>query len=202
MSRLTRESNKKRLAKQTDIAVLKEIRRGNNSAFNTLVAEWQDSIHRFAYRFFYDTDDAREITQKTFIRVYSNLDQLDDPGKFSSWIYRIAKNLCLDELKRTGRKKSSPLELVKHERIHNENPSAKMETKELGEWLQKALIAIPEEQRVIIIMKEYEELTFKEIAEILDEPESTVKSRLYYGFKKLRDILNSWNINTNYLNDE
>ena len=191
-----------RLAKQTNIAVLKEIRRGNASAFNTLVAEWQDAIHRFAYRFFYDADDAQEITQKTFIQVYSNLGQLDDPGKFSSWIYRIAKNLCLDELKRAGRKKSSPLELVKHERAHNVNPSKKMETKELGEWIQKALIAIPEEQRVIIIMKEYEELTFKEIAEILDEPESTVKSRLYYGFKKLRDILNSWNINTNYLNDE
>lgn len=190
------------MAKQTDIAVLEEVRRGNPTAFGTLVEQWQDSIHRFAYQFFYNTDDAREITQKTFIRVYRNLDQLDDPRKFSPWIYRIAKNLCLDELKRAGRQRSSPLELVKAERIHNENPSAKIESKELGEWIQKALLAIPDEQRMVIIMKEYEELTFKEIAEILDEPESTVKSRLYYGFKKLREILNSWNINTNYLNDE
>jgi RNA polymerase sigma-70 factor (ECF subfamily) len=190
------------LAKQPDITVFEQIQRGNTSAFNALVAEWQDSIHRFAYRFFYDADDAQEITQKTFIRVFSNLDQLDDPDKFSSWIYRIAKNLCLDELKRAGRKKSSPLELVKSERIADGNPAKKMEAKELGEWIQKALLAIPEEQRVVIIMKEYEGLTFKEIAEILDESESTVKSRLYYGFKKLRDILNSWNINTNYLNNE
>lgn len=190
------------MAKQTDITVLEEIRRGNSSAFNTLVEQWQDSIHSFSYRFFYDTDDAKEITQKTFIRVYQNLDQLDDPGKFSSWIYRIAKNLCLDELKRAGRQKSSSLELDKTERLHTDSPLAKMETKELGEWIQKALLAIPYEQRVVIIMKEYEELTFKEIAEILDEPESTVKSRLYYGFKKLREILNSWNINTNYLNNE
>jgi RNA polymerase sigma-70 factor (ECF subfamily) len=190
------------LAKQTDIAVLKEIRQGNATAFNMLVAEWQDSIHRFAYRFFYDTDDAREITQKTFIRVYSNLDQLDDPRKFSSWIYRIAKNLCLDELKRAGRKRSTSLDLVKHDRVHHETPSKKIEAKDLGEWIQKAMLALPEEQRVVIIMKEYEELTFKEIAEILDEPENTVKSRLYYGFKKLREILDTWNINTNYLNDE
>lgn len=190
------------MAKQPDIAAFERIRSGDISAFNSIVSDWQDSIHRFAYRFFNDADDAREITQKTFIRVYSNLDQLDDPGKFSSWIYRIAKNLCLDELKRAGRKKSTPLELVKGERVTQENPSKKVEAKELGECIQKALLAIPEEQRVIIIMKEYEELTFKEIAEILDEPESTVKSRLYYGFKKLREILNSWNINTNYLNNE
>lgn len=190
------------MAKQTEIAVLKEIRKGNSSAFNALVAQWQDSIHRFAYRFFYNTDDAREITQKTFIRVYRNLDQLDDLNKFSSWIYRIAKNICLDELKRSGRKNSFPLELVKNDRLHHENPSKKIETKELGEWIQKALQAIPEEQRVVVIMKEYEQLTFKEIAEILNEPESTVKSRLYYGFKKLRGIMNKWNINTNYLNDD
>lgn len=185
-----------------EMLVLEQIRQGDSSAFKALVHEWQDNIHRFAYRFFYDEDDASEITQKTFIKVYHNLDQLEDPGKFGSWIYKIANNLCLDELKRAGRRKSSSLELVHHNGNEHTTPATHLEEKELGEWIQKALVTLPEEQRTVIILKEYEGFTFREISEILEISENTVKSRMYYGLTKMREYLNKWNINTKYLNNE
>ncbi|NBB77653.1 MAG: sigma-70 family RNA polymerase sigma factor [Bacteroidetes bacterium] len=183
-----------------DIALVKSVQNGDNGAFNALMQRWQSKIHRFAFRFFSDDDDASEITQKTFIKVYHKLDTLDDPQKFSSWIYRVANNLCLDELKRAGRRKSTSLESWVEERKTKSTPSSKLESKELGEVLQKAMMILPDEQRVVIILKEYEGMTFREIAEILEESQNTVKSRMYYGLKSMRRQLTKWNIQNEYLN--
>jgi len=94
-----------------DQSLVRRVQEGDQAAFTELVGRWQNKIHRFAYGFLADADDAGEITQKTFIKAYQKMDTLDDRGKFSSWIYRVANNLCLDELKRAGRRKSTPLEL-------------------------------------------------------------------------------------------
>lgn len=195
-----------------DSALVEQIQRGDQQAFTVLMERWQTRIHRFAFRFFADVDEASEITQKTFIKVYQKVDTLDEPGKFSSWIYRVANNLCLDELKRAGRRKSRPLEASTTSRLRragsveqmeaSQNPAKKLETKELGEVLQKALLTLPDEQRVVIILKEYEGMKFREIAEILEEPENTVKSRMYYGLKSLRRVLKKWNIQNEYLNHD
>ena len=189
----------------TDTQLVKEFRNGDIRAFNKLVERWQHRIHRLAYRYFSSHDDAMEITQKTFIRVYKKLDTLDDAEKFPSWIYRIANNLCLDEVKRAGRRKSSSLDVLKVERITKSvqaNPEHSLQNSELGEILQHALNQLSAEQRIVVILKEYEGLKFREIAEILEEPENTVKSRMYYGLKKLKDIFNQWNINIEALNYE
>lgn len=174
------------------------------NAFNLLIERWHSRIHRFAYRFFADDDDANEITQKTFIKVYQKVNHLDKPANFSPWIYRVANNLCLDELKRAGRRKSSPLEawVEQATEVENETPAAALETKDLGEWIQKALLTLPDEQRAVVILKEYEGLKFREIADILEEPVNTVKSRMYYGLKALRRVLKQWNIQNEYLNHD
>jgi RNA polymerase sigma-70 factor, ECF subfamily len=183
-----------------DKQLVKEAQAGVPGAFNKLVEQWQERIHRFAYRFFADADEAGEITQKTFICVYQKLNALDDPAKFSAWIYRVAHNLCLDELKRAGRKKFISLENHENHSAENGTPALFLENKELCDVLQKALLLLPEEQRMVIILKEYEGLKFREIAETLEQPENTVKSRMYYGLKSLRRILNNWNIQHEYLN--
>jgi len=186
--------------------LIKQVQNGDSAAFNLLVEKWHSRIYRFAYRFFADADEASEITQKTFIKTYQNVASLDDPGKFSPWIYRIANNLCLDELKRAGRRKSTSLESWLEQTGGTESdvatPDERLQQKELGSIIQKALLTIPDEQRTVIILKEYEGLKFREIAEILEEPESTVKSRLYYGLKATRRVLQKWNIKHEYLNDE
>lgn len=185
-----------------DSALVEQVQQGNTGAFNVLVERWQTKIYRFAFQFFADGDEASEITQKTFIKVYQKLDTLDEPGKFSSWIYRVANNLCLDELKRAGRRKSSPLEAWVEQVEGSQTPGTKLETKELSEVLQKAMLTLPDEQRVVIILKEYEGMKFREIAEILEESENTIKSRMYYGLKSLRRVLKKWNIQNEYLNHE
>jgi len=189
-----------------DQSLVRRVQEGDQEAFTELVDRWQNKIHRFAYGFLADADDAGEITQKTFIKAYQKLDTLDDRGKFSSWIYRVANNLCLDELKRAGRRKSTPLELWNGESvagtINPKTPADTLETRELEQILRKALLTLSEEQRTVVILKEYEGLKFREIADILGEPENTVKSRLYYGLKHLRRTLTTWNIPKQYLNDD
>lgn len=180
-----------------DAKLVEEFRDGNIEAFNALVGEWQQRIHRFAFRFFPSHDEAMEITQKTFIKAYKKLHTLDDAEKFSSWIYRIANNLCLDEMKRAGRRRSAPMEALEEQpttRSVVENPDRPLQQQELGSILQQALNQLPPEQRIVVIMKEYEGLKFREIAEILEEPENTVKSRMYYGLTSLRTIFDKWNI--------
>lgn len=181
----------------TDAQLIENFRNGDLEAFNRLVDRWQQRIHRFAYRFFASHDEASEITQKTFIKAYKKIDTLDDPGKFSAWIYRIANNLCLDETRRAGRRRSAPMEALSRHPIAetiDANPDRQIQRDELESILQLALKQLPVEQRIVVIMKEYEGLKFREIAEILDEPESTIKSRLYYGLKKLRTLFEQWNI--------
>lgn len=182
---------------ETEILV-KRVQNGDTPAFSLLVNQWQEKIHRFAYRFLSDMDDASEITQKTFIKAYHKMDTLEEPRKFSSWIYRVANNLCLDELKRAGRRKSTPLEAWVEQVEENGTPATEIESKELCEVLKKALMLLPDEQRAVIILKEYEGLTFREIAEILEQSENTVKSRMYYGLKSLRRILKKWNLQNDY----
>lgn len=187
-----------------DISLVKQAQTGDSDAFNELARRWQGKIHRFVYGFFGNADDAGEITQKTLIRVYRKVQDLDDPSRFPSWIYRIANNLCLDELKRAGRRQFSPLN-GKEELIadsENRTPAGQLESRELGELIQDALVLLPDDQRIVIVLKEYEGMKFREIADILDEPENTVKSRMYYGLKSLRSTLIKWNIPKEYLNHE
>lgn len=185
-----------------DASLVRQVQLNDIKAFNELANRWQSKIHRFSYGFFGNSVDAGEVTQKTLIRVYKKAKELDDPEKFSSWIYRIANNLCLDELKRAGRRKSAPFgiwaEQIPESKMHI--PSHQLETKELGEIIQNALLKLPDDQRVVIILKEFEGMKFRQIAEILDEPESTIKSRMYYGLKTLRKILTRQNIKLEYLN--
>lgn len=178
-----------------DAKLIENFNSGDIDAFNQLVERWQERIHRIAYRYFAGHDAASEITQKTFIKVYKKIDTLDDHRKFSSWIYRIANNLCRDETKRAGRRRSASLEAMGPQPVsQTETVEHDIHQKELSSILQAALQQLPPEQRMVVIMKQYEELTFKEIAEILEENENTVKSRMYYGLKSLRKTFNQWNM--------
>lgn len=185
-----------------DAKLVEKFRGGDIEAFNRLVERWQDRIHRFAYRYFSSHDEAREITQKTFIRAYKKLHTLEDVDKFSSWLYRIANNLCLDEVKRAGRRRSAPMKALGPDPIAESlasSPDRTIQHQQLEVLLQQALSRLPDEQRIVVIMKEYQGLKFREIAEILKEPENTVKSRMYYGLDALRKIFDDWNLKTEEL---
>lgn len=177
-----------------DARLVQHFLKGDVQAFNALAGKWQQRIHRFAFRYFGNSDEAAEITQKTLIKAYQKLDTLDDARKFGPWLYRIANNLCLDELKRAGRKRAVDLEVLNEAVDEKKQADQQISQKEVSNLIAKALVQLPTEQRVVVIFKEFEQMTFNEIAEILDEPENTIKSRMYYGLKKLKGIFDQWNL--------
>lgn len=179
-----------------------QAQQGNAWAFNKLADRWYPIIYNFAYQYFADEDKAMEITQQTFISVYQNLASLQDTQKFKSWIYRIAHNACHNlyekERKKTflsifKTKKSGEgdpneyLPIIDENDMHN--PSIFLERQESISLLQKALSQINPDQKVVILMKEFEGMKFSEIAETLQISENTAKARMYYGLQALRKIL-------------
>lgn len=184
----------------TDAVLIQQFLDGEIGAFNTLVWRWEKPIFNFVYRTIGNEETAKDICQTTFIRTYRELKRLRDPDKFSPWIYRIALNLCRDELKRRKKRNllyfddffsdqntSNPVMQIPDQDA--KTPEELVDHQEIGEILKRAIMALPEEQSVVIVMKQYQGLKFTEIAEILKQPINTVKSRLYYGLRALRKIL-------------
>ncbi|MEN7550212.1 RNA polymerase sigma factor [Rapidithrix thailandica] len=176
---------------------------GNQAAFNKLVNLWYQRVYNFCFNYFSDHDRAMEATQKTFIALHQHLPSLQKPNLFKSWLYRIAINFCHEEERKQKRRgwffwntteKSGEGKTNTSWTSTLPNPEEALQQQELASLLAKALKSLPEEQRVVVIMKEYEGLKFKEIAEVLKMSENTVKSRMYYGLKALRKILEKWNI--------
>jgi len=199
----------------TDTQLITHILDGDQSRFNSLVWRWEKPIYNFVLRYLGNKELAREVSQKVFIRVYKNLNKLRDPTRFSSWIYQIASNLCKDEIKRMNHRDFISLDLIQENneneghRLPNElqesehfQPDTKLNQKQVSNIVQKALQQLPEEQRIVIIMKEYQGLKFKEIAEALNQPLNTVKSRMYYGLNGLRKIFEQWQITEEVLSYE
>lgn len=188
-------------------------RTGDQSAQGKLVQLWYKRIYNFGYKFFLDHDLAMEVSQKTFISMCRNLGHLQDAARFKAWLYKIAVNYCREEARKKKGSRSLPFDAVwnrEHEDSppwesslqRYDNPERQLEQIELSEILQKALLELNEDQKAVVIMKEYEGLKFREIAEILNISENTVKSRMYYGLDALKKILEKKNINKNTIGYE
>jgi RNA polymerase sigma factor (sigma-70 family) len=181
-------------------ALIARAREGDKSAQGKLVQLWYKRIYNFGFKFFYDHDLAMEVAQKTFIAMHKNIAHLNDLSRFRSWMYTIAVNFCREELRKRKNMKSVSLsdlnpgesdESFRWEESgsRHENPERQLRQSELSDLLQKCLMELNEEQREVVIMKEYEGLKFREIAEALNISENTVKSRMYYGLDGLKKIL-------------
>jgi RNA polymerase sigma-70 factor (ECF subfamily) len=166
-------------------------RDGDSSAFDLLVTRWDRKIHGAAFRVLGSHEDAREVSQEAFLKAYRGLGGFEHRARFSSWLYQIALNLCRDRLRRKrGRHMVSLDEVGEDEgaRLLGSAPSIQreVETLDLSRRVARAVAELPAEQREVIVLKEYQELTFVEIAEVLGTPVSTVKTRLYRGLTQLR----------------
>ncbi len=180
-------------------------RDGDRKAQGKLVSLWFKRIYNFAWKYFGDHDLAMEVAQKTFIILYEKIGGLEAASRFRPWLYRIATNLCHEESRKIN---SADRYFIKDQEEESErkeatavffNPDKQYQRSELQQILQDALNTLSEEQKEVVIMKEYEGLKFKEIAEILACSENTAKSRLYYGLSHLRKTLIARNITTEIL---
>jgi len=165
---------------------------GDLDSFNQLVLRWERPIYALAYRVIGREEDARDVCQETFLRAFRAIRGFKGQAKFSSWLYRITLNLCRDWMRRERRAPAAQapegldiLDLAATRAV-GESVEDVVSRRELTQVVARAMASLPDEQRTAIILKEYHGLTFQEIAELLDCPLSTVKTRLYQGLTVLR----------------
>src|SRR5688500_2662227 len=178
---------------------------GDLDSFNQLVLRWERPIYALAYRVIGREEDARDIAQETFLRAFRAIRGFKGQAKFSSWLYRIALNLCRDWMRRERRTpvahppEGDPLDLVAEQPSPAEPIDATVSRREVTQSVARAMALLPEEQRTAIILKEYHGLTFQEIADLLECPLSTVKTRLYQGLSVVRKHLQQAGVNGDVL---
>lgn len=164
----------------------------DSEAFGEIVKRWERKIFALCFGMLAREDDARDAAQETFIAAYRNLSKFRGEAKVSSWLHRIAVNQCLTTKRRAKTRSEDFLDEDKNEEERffvapeKASPSRTTEQNERLTLVRQAVTSLPSDLRQVIVMKEFEEMTFQEISETLEVPLSTVKSRLYTALKQLR----------------
>jgi RNA polymerase sigma-70 factor, ECF subfamily len=166
---------------------------GDHRAFAQLVERWQQPIHRLCARMTGDPHRGEDLKQETFARVFEKRDSYQPAMPFSTWLWRIALNLCYDELRRVKRRAESPLEPEENGQQEypavTPGPDTRLAGLEEGELVRRAVLQLPDIYRSVLVLRFYENLKFRQIAEVLEIPEGTVHSRLVEGIIQLTRIL-------------
>ena len=177
----------------SDTQIIERTLGGEPDAFNVLVRRWERQIYGLTLRMLGRDEEAKDATQETFLSAYRNLSKFRGEAKFSSWIYRIALNICNTKLRSRSKftisldeqRELSGFELA----AEADDLGSGIQQEQITRHVRRALQGLPAEMRLVIIMKEYEGLKFAEIAEVLGIPISTVKTRMYTGLSELRKRL-------------
>ncbi|WLD93572.1 RNA polymerase sigma factor SigW [Alkalihalobacillus sp. AL-G] len=173
------------------------VKKGDQKAFEELVDIYKNRVYHICYRMLGNSHEAEDMAQEAFLRAYLHIERFNEEHKFSTWLYRIATNLTIDRLRK---KKpdyyldadvagSDGLTLYSQVAVAEQLPEEKIETFELQERIQLEILQLPPKYRSAITLKYLEELSLKEISEILQIPVSTVKTRIHRGREALRKRL-------------
>lgn len=181
---------------------------GNAEAFAQLAHRWRGPLVRWGYRLARNREDAEDICQETLVKAYRSLDRLSEPAKFGVWIHRIALNVYQDRRRWERSRPTVSLEAIEErgegpsllDRLAHRSanladgpaartPADELEDMELRRSLQKALDTLPEEQREAIVLREFQGFSTAEISEITGVPTATVRTRIFYGLRKLQQVL-------------
>ena len=176
----------------SDEQIVERALTGDADAFGEIVMRWERRIFALSFGMLGREEDARDATQETFLAAFRNLRAFRGEAKVSSWLHRIAVNQCITRQRRAKVRNESALEAEVEKDattfaapVHF-SPARVAESWETTLAVRVAVNSLPVELRQVVVMKEFEELTFKEIADVLELPLSTVKSRLYTGLKQLQ----------------
>ena len=180
-----------------DAELVKLVLAGDTEFYAVLVNRYRTRVSRYVERFTYDVEDARDVTQDVFIKVYGALDSFDPRFKFSTWLFRIAGNAAIDHLRRR-RVRTLPLEYPPGENGEaravdppetRPNPHEELVRQRLREALSAAIDRLPDDYRELISLRHYGEMPYEEIAELKGMPLGTVKNKLFRARQALRDLL-------------
>jgi len=179
-----------------DLELVARSKAGDLKSFEELIVRYEKKVFTFAYRFMGNYADAGDLAQETFIRVYQSLASFRGEGSFAAWLYRICANVCRDELRRRSRRKNVSLDEIVSRPAGGEcavgvfrSPEEAVMEGELQRTVQSCLNDLPDEYRLVLVMREFYGLSYHEIAAALDISPGTVKSRLNRGRRALREKL-------------
>ncbi len=187
-----------------DLTLVNRCRRNDAAAFDEVVGRYKNKVYNYIYRMVGNSDDAEDLTQEVFVRMYTSLDSFRRQASLHTWLFRIAGNLCIDHFRRS--KKSRGVAYSLDEPIKDAGdggeagggrevadtkyePHRLMEQVEMAEQIQQALGQLPEKLRTVLVLHDIEDLPYDEIAQIVGCPLGTVKSRLHIGMARLREEL-------------
>ena len=181
------------MTREQELAVIRRVQRGDTDAFEALVAAYEKNVFNVALQMTGNREDAQDMTQEAFLKAYSSLSSFRGDSKFSSWLYRIVSNVCLDFKRRQGRRPSSSLTVEDDEGENvqldiadeSQSPEALLERKMTREAVRAGLQQLPDEQRQILLLREIQGLSYEEIGEAMGLEAGTVKSRIFRARKKL-----------------
>ena len=178
--------------------LIDELREGDMAALAILVEKYKRLVYRVAIQITKNHEDANDVMQDTFLKVYESIHSFRKDAAFETWLYRIVVNHATNLVKRRERRRESPLSGTSEMEIHPDlrraadlasNPHLNLERKERQRWVTQAINSLPLKQRTVVILHEFEGLTHPEIASILNCSEGTIRSRLHYARHKLKDLL-------------
>ncbi|HEU4965217.1 MAG TPA: RNA polymerase sigma factor SigW [Bacilli bacterium] len=182
-----------------ELRIVKRAQKGDRMAFGELVELYKDKLYNLGYRMLGNPQEAEDAAQEAFLRAYKNIHKYDPKHKFSTWIYRIATNLCIDKLRKKKADYSLDAELDGAEgndmyarlAAPTETPEVETVREEMRAEVQQAIDNLPESYRAAVILKYLHDMSLQEISEVLEIPVSTVKTRVHRGREALRKELRS-----------
>jgi len=177
--------------KTEDSILVQKVKEGDKDAFGELVERHKRQIYFAVYRMTNNHCDADDLSQEAFIRAYESINSYREKASFSTWVYRIAMNITINHLKKTGKRQTVTLDeniLIRGANlaIHTDNPRKNIESRELHEEITKAIESLPLKQKTVVVLAIIEGLSHGEIAEIQGCLEKTVSWRLFHARKKLK----------------
>jgi RNA polymerase sigma-70 factor (ECF subfamily) len=183
---------------RTEALLIDNLREGDTTALAILVEKYKRLVYRIAIQITKNHEDANDVMQDTFLKVYESIHSFRKDAAFETWLYRIVVNHAMNLVKRRERQRECSLSRTSEMEIDPDlrrsadlanNPHLNAERKELQKWVMQAVNSLPLKHRMVVILHEFEGLTHSEIASILNCSEGTVRSRLHYARQKLRDLL-------------
>jgi RNA polymerase sigma-70 factor (ECF subfamily) len=184
-----------------DGELMRKVKEGDMNAFDVLVRRWEHQLFNVIYKIIGDFQTAEDVRQEVLLRVYKAARRYRPQSQFKTWLYRIAINCSINELRKRERRRTLPLAMSYEHNDGREQPLESIlpdpnpqpdeivQQDEIAEHIQDALRRLPDERRIVIVLRHYEGLKFSEIASMLDCPLGTVKSRMRHGLEQLRVML-------------
>jgi RNA polymerase sigma-70 factor (ECF subfamily) len=176
--------------RQPDFEVVQRVLAGEPAAFDVLVRQYQQEIYRLAYRMTRSAEDARDLAQEAFIQAYRSLASFRGQSRFSTWLYRIAMNLCLTHLKSVAR--LDPAEVDGNLADQRADSLMSLLTNERDRALAEAIEALPPQQKATLTLRVHQGLSHKEIAQVLDCSEGTAKANYFHAVRSLQRKLQAF----------